>query len=196
MPSKTRCKFLALVPLLNTSVHDGSSWLTSSAMFWRISLSWVSTKTSFSGLSRRRAMVARALSCWPCFASHLGVSGMKRQRMTTIAANKHWHATGNRHCIELFAWSVAKQSQDARATPMMMSADWTTSSAPLFSAGSVSDCRIGTATVLRPTPTPAICNMLTADSGASHGIENSRYARRTSASSCKMQLEWQRPQWQ
>lgn len=64
--------------------------------------------------------------------------------------------TGKRHCIELSAKRVAKQIQEARATPIMMRADCTTRRAPLLCAGRVSDCKIGTATVLRPTPIPTM----------------------------------------
>jgi hypothetical protein len=83
--------------------------------------------------------------------------------MMTISENRHWHATGKRHCMLLSAWSVAKHSQDAIATPMMMRADCTINSAPRFSAGRVSLWRIGTATVESPTPTPAICVKLSVE---------------------------------
>lgn len=64
--------------------------------------------------------------------------------------------TGKRHCMELSANNVAKHNHEAIATPIMIKADCTTNRAPLLCAGRVSDCRIGTATVLRPTPTPAM----------------------------------------
>ena len=100
-------------------------------------------------------MVWRACSLWPCLNSHLGVSGQNRQVMIVMILNRIWQATGKRHWKELLVCSVAKHSQEAVATPMMINADCTTKSEPRFAAGKVSDCRIGTATVLSPTPTPA-----------------------------------------
>jgi hypothetical protein len=96
----------------------------------------------------------RTSSIFPRDASHLGVSHKNGQSANTSSENSIWQATGKRHCSELSAYSVAKHSQDATATPMMIKADWTTRSEPRLCAGSVSDCRIGTATVDSPTPTP------------------------------------------
>lgn len=101
MPSNTLCRFRADVPLLKTSVHDGSASVHSALMFSSISLNWRMTRGSSSGLLSRRAMTCRPLSLWPCFTSHLGVSGTNRQVTMVNKLNSIWQATGKRHWNEL-----------------------------------------------------------------------------------------------
>lgn len=101
-------------------------------------------------------MTALASSTRPFWASHRGVSTSQGQSASTIREKRIWQATGKRHCIELSAYRVAKHSHEAIATPIMMSADCTTSRAPRLCAGSVSDWRMGMATVLSPTPMPVM----------------------------------------
>lgn len=167
MPRKTRCRFLDFVELLKTSLQEGSLLLLSKLRASRISFNWPWTSSSWGCLSRSRDITSRAysnisvslsprimfsmyptLSCSPRFASHLGVSGTKGQNARHRSEKKIWQATGKRHCIELFAYKVAKQSQEARATPRMTTADWITNMAPRLCAGRVSDWRIGTATYM------------------------------------------------
>ena len=95
-------------------------------------------------------------SILPRDASQRGVSHKNGHSASTISEKRIWQATGKRHCSELLAYSVAKHNHEAIATPMMIRADCTTSSEPRLCAGRVSDCRIGTATVDSPTPTPAM----------------------------------------
>lgn len=165
MPRKTRCKFRDLVELLKTSLQDGSLLLLSKLRASRISFNCPWTSSSSGCLSRSLDITCRAypdisfsfqtpsvlnicptFSCSPRFASHLGVSGTKGQNARQRSEKNIWQATGKRHCIELSAYKVAKQSQEARATPRMVTADWITSKAPRLCAGRVSDWRIGTAT--------------------------------------------------
>lgn len=165
MPRKTRCRFLDFVELLKTSLQEGSLLLLSKLRASRISFNCPWTSSSSGCLSRSRDITSRAysnisfsfsprsmfsmyptFSCSPRFASHLGVSGTKGQNARQRSEKKIWQATGKRHCIELFAYKVAKQSQEARATPRMVTADWITNRAPRLCAGRVSDWRIGTAT--------------------------------------------------
>lgn len=167
IPRKTRCRFRDFVELLKTSLHEGSLLLLSKLRASRISFNCPWTSSSSGCLSRSRDITCRAccnistifspqpglrihptFSCSPRFASHLGVSGTKGQNARQRSEKKIWQATGKRHCIELFAYKVAKQSQEARATPRMVTADWMTSKAPRLCAGRVSDWRIGTATYM------------------------------------------------
>lgn len=156
MPSSTRCRLRDLVELLNTSDQVTSPSRVSISMVWSISLSWPITSASSSLLFKSRLMTCRACTVSPRFASHRGVSGRNGQQSKTRVENKIWHATGKRHWKLLFAERVAKQSQDAVARPRRIKKAWTTIKAPRLCDGRVSDCKIGTATVDRPSPTPAI----------------------------------------